>query len=41
MDEFFDKALADRRSLEQALSDLRAIYVRRPGADLAEMISWC
>lgn len=38
MTEFFDKALVERRSLEQVLSDLRTRYERRPGPELAEKI---
>jgi hypothetical protein len=38
MDDFIAKALAERRSLEKALKDLRAKYERRPSPDLAEMI---
>lgn len=38
MVEFFDKALAERRSLEQVLSDLRDSYQRHPGPELAEKI---
>ena len=38
MSEFFKKALAERRSLEQALSDLRARYQRRPDPELAQKI---
>ena len=38
MTEFFDKSLVERRSLEQALSDLCARYQRRPGPELAEKI---
>ena len=38
MNEFFDKALNERRSLQQALADLRAGYQRRPSYELGEMI---
>jgi hypothetical protein len=38
MDDFITKALAERRSLEEALADLRARYQRRPRPDLAKMI---
>jgi phage shock protein A len=38
MDDFIAKALAERRSLEKALKDLRAKYERQPNPDLAEMI---
>ena len=38
MDDFLTKALAERRSLEQAVADLRAKYERQPSPDLARMI---
>lgn len=38
MDDFITKALAERRSLKEALTDLRAKYQRRPSRELAEMI---
>jgi hypothetical protein len=38
MDDFLTKALAERRSLEEALTDLRAKYQRQPSPDLARMI---
>lgn len=38
MDDFLTKALAERRSLEQALADLRSKYERQPNPDLAKMI---
>jgi hypothetical protein len=37
MNDFLAKALAERRSLEEALRDLRAKYERQPSPDLAEM----
>jgi hypothetical protein len=38
MQDFLTNALAERRSLEKALADLRAKYKHRPSPDLAEMI---
>ena len=38
MTEFSDKALVERRSLEQVLSDLRDKYQRRAGPELAGRI---
>ena len=38
MGEFFEKALTERRSLEQVFSDLKASYNRRPDAGLVEKI---
>jgi hypothetical protein len=37
-EEEIEKALAERRSLEQALADLRASFARRPSVGLARMI---
>ena len=38
MDDFLTRALAERRSLKQALRDLRAKYQSQPSGDLAKMI---
>jgi hypothetical protein len=38
MDDFIDLLLAERRTLEQALADLRLKYARNPHRDLADMI---
>ena len=38
MGTFIDRVLAERRSLEQAIADLRAKYERDRDPDLAEMI---
>ena len=33
-----DEAMRERRSMEEALADLRATYEKRPSRDLARMI---
>ena len=35
---FIDRVLADRRTLEQAVADIRAKHEREPDPDLADMI---
>ena len=38
MQHFVDQYLAERRTLDQAVADLRATYARNPAPDLANMI---
>ena len=38
MPSFIDRVLAERRTLEQAVGDIRAKYERERDPDLAEMI---
>ena len=38
MASFIDRVLAERRTLEQAVADLRAKHLHEPDRDLAEMI---
>jgi hypothetical protein len=38
MANFIDRVLAERRTLQQALADIRANYARNHDPDLAEMI---
>ena len=38
MDTFIARALAERRSLEQAIADLRVKHALEPHPDIAEMI---
>jgi hypothetical protein len=40
MGNFIDKVLAERRTLEQALADLRAKYERNHDPDVADMIRY-
>jgi len=40
MGNFIDRVLAERRSLEQALADLRAKYERDHDPDVGEMIRY-
>ena len=38
MASFIDRVLADRRTLEKAVADIRAKHEREPDPDLADMI---
>jgi hypothetical protein len=38
VDDEFEEAMRKRRSMEEALADLRATYEKRPSRDLARMI---
>jgi hypothetical protein len=38
---FIDRVLAERRTLQQALADIRAKYEKSPDSELADMIRHC
>ena len=38
MYDFMDQYLAERRTLDQAIADLRATYAQDPTPDLADMV---